>query len=198
MFDFFKKKRWICDEAVSYLMSLPKLYRVYYTVNCNGRSTNFLFRDENGKAADNIDWFAKDVKGLAIQYQEDGEIKNCYIDEYIGKDYIPYIQEHFDKFLAKYPPSKSNVNSAQLYDMQFKLREEIERVTNVRGAYDGKDIVYNLSGITSEERDHVVNLLRRLDKSCVPVTVLISVTGATDEEIGATLNELAMLENDCV
>ena len=196
MFNNLFKRRWISDEAIDYLLGLPKMFRVYYTKNVNGSNIKFLIRDEDGNMVADVDWFAKGVNGIALQYQEDGEIVSRYISDYVGKETIPYLKGKFDKFVAKYPSTKSKVKSDSLYNMQHKLRKEIERVTNVRGAYDGKDIVYNLSGITQSDRDSVIDLLRRMDNSCVPVTVMITMSGATDEEIGSTLNELAMTESE--
>ena len=172
------------------------MFRVYYTKNVNGSNIKFLIRDEDGNMVADVDWYAKGVNSIALQYQEDGEIISRYVSKYVDSTYIPYIKDKFDKFIAKYPSTKSKVKADSLYTMQHKLRKEIERVTNVRGAYDGKDIVYNLSGITQAERDSVIDLLRRMDNSCIPVTVMITVSGATDEEIGATLNELAMTESE--
>lgn len=196
MFNNLFKRRWISDEAIDYLLSLPKMFRVYYTKNVNGSNIKFLIRDEDGNMVADVDWYAKGVNSIALQYQEDGEIISRYVSKYVDSTYIPYLKDKFDKFIAKYPSTKSKVKSDSLYTMQRKLRKEIERVTNVKGAYDGKDIVYNLSGITQSERDSVIDVLRRLDNSCIPVTVMITVSGATDEEIGATLNELAMTESE--
>jgi hypothetical protein len=194
MYKNFFKRRWISQEVFDYLVSLPKMFRVYYTVDVNGCNIEYTIRDEDGFVMKDIELNARRVTGIGIQYQEDGFRESYSVFEYLDKNYVPFIKAKFDKFIAKYPSTKSDLKAKELYELQHKLRNEIERVTSVKTAYDGKNLIFNLAGISQEARERVVNLVRRLDDSCVPVTLCITMSGATDEEIGATLNELAMYE----
>ena len=194
MYTNFFKRSWISQEVLDYLVSLPKMFRVFYTVDVNGRNIEHTIRNEDGEVAKDIELNARRVAGIGIQYQEDGFKETYSVFEYLDKGYVPFIKAKFDKFIAKYPATKSTLKAKELYELQHKLRHEIERVTGVQTAYDGKNLVFNLAGISQDARERVVNLVRRLDNSCVPVSLFITMAGATDEEIGATLNELAMYE----
>lgn len=194
MYKNFFKRRWISQEVFDYLVSVPKMFRVFYTVDVNGCSVDYPIRDEDGNVAKDIELNARRVTSVGIKYQEDGFSENYAVCEYLDKSYVPFIKRKFDKFIAKYPSTNSDLTSKELYALQHKLRHEIERVTGVQTAYDGKNLIFNLAGISQEARERVVDLARRLDKSCVPVSLFITVAGATDEEIGATLNELGMYE----
>lgn len=186
-------REWIKTEVVDYLMTIPELFRIFYTVDANGREIDITIRDENGELQD-FDRRHRNVIGIGIQYQEDGFAEVYSVNGIIDSERIPYMKEKFGKFIKKYPETASKLKARHLYGMQCSLRKEIERITNVIGAYDGKNIVYNLGALNPDARNRVLDTIRRFGKDCVSTTLMVTISGSTDEEIGATLNELAMSE----
>lgn len=195
MFTNFFKRRWICQKAVEYIRNLPKMFRVYYTIDVNGRHIDFDIRDEDGNMRDDVDWYCKKVVGIGIQFHEDGFRETYYLKDVLDQFTLQYVKKCFERVIGMCPKSECRVSSKALYAMQAGIRKEIERTTFVTGAYDGKDIVYNLSAIDQAHRDRIVDVLRRLGSDCVDVSVVIHISGATDEQIGATMDELAMVES---
>ena len=194
MFKNIFKRCWIAEEVVRYLESLPRFFRVSYTVDVGGRSVKFPIRDEDGNLYD-FNRHDRRVTGIVVNYQDnDYGCETYYVDDIVDAKCIPYMKEKFDKLFERFPVSKAKIKAKHLYDMQCKLRKEIERVTKVVGAYDGKDIVYNLGALDDAHRNSILDTVRRLGNDCVSTTLLITVSGSTDEEIGATLNELAMVD----
>lgn len=190
----FKKSPWITQEVIDYLMSLPAIYQIFYVVRINKDFTSpFLFRDDDGKLIANL--YERNVIAIRIQYQEDGLFEDCGFSKTLDKYYLPYMKEKFEKFLAKHPTTQSNVKPKDLYMMQYTLRDSIERVTGVRGMYsDGKDINIAVNNLPLENRKRLADFITRLDDKCVTVFMDIVISGATDEEIGATADELALFE----
>lgn len=196
MFRNIFKRCWIADEVVRYLADLPKFFRVSYTIDVDGRSIKFLIRDEDGHLYD-FDRHDRRVTGIIVNYQDDEfGCETYYVNDIVDASCLPYMKEKFDKLFQRFPVSKSKIKAKHLYDMQCKLRKEIERITKVTGAYDGKDIVYNLGALDLEHRNRILDTVKRFGSDCVSTTLLITVTGTTDEEIGATLDELAMVDAD--
>ena len=79
--------------------------------------------------------------------------------------------------------------------MQYTLRDSIERATGVRGIYnDDKDIILELNRLPFEARKRLADFVMRLDDKCIPVSMSIIISGSTDEQIGATADELALFE----
>lgn len=194
MFKNIFKRCWIADDVVSYLESLPRFFRVSYTVDVGGRNIQLPIRDEDGKLYD-FNRHDRRVTGIVVSYQEnDYGCETYYVDDVIDSRCIPYMKEKFDKLFERFPVSNAKIKAKHLYEMQCKLRKEIERVTKVVGAYDGKDIVYNLGAIDAEHRSRILDTVSRFGSDCVSTTLLITVSGSTDEEIGATLGELAMVD----
>jgi len=190
----FKKSPWITQEVIDYLMSLPAIYQILYVVRINKDfSSPFPFRDNDGKMVANL--YERNVIAIRIQYQEDGLFEDCGFGRLLDKSYIPYIKEKFEKLVAMYPSTQSNVKPKDLYMMQYTLRDSIERVTGVRGIFgDEKDVVIELNRLPFETRKRLAEFIMRLDDKCVPVSMNIIISGATDEEIGATADELALFE----
>ena len=194
MFKNFFKRCWITDEVVNYLQSLPKFFRVSYTIDVDGREIKFPIRDEDGNMFD-FDRHDRRVTGIVVSYQEDYfGCETYYVNDIVDASCLPHMKEKFDKIFHRFPVSQAKIKAKHLYDMQCKLRKEIERITRVDGAYDGKDIVYNLGAMDTEHRNRILDTVSRFGKDCVSTTLLIAITGSTDEEIGATLDELAMVE----
>lgn len=194
MYRNFFKRRWICQEAVDYLMSLPKMYRVYYMVQSGNDLHKLLIRDEDCVQSAILDWKDSNVVCIGVQYQEDGFSEYYHVNGYIDQSDVSRMKETFDKFIAKYTATNSALDMKSLYSMQHQLRTEIERVCGVQCAYDGKDLIYNLTGISQEGKERVLDMVRRFNKDCVEVAMIITIAGSTDERIGSTLDELAMYE----
>jgi hypothetical protein len=194
MFRNFFKRLWITQEVVDYLQSIPKYFRVFYTIKVNKNIIKFPIRDEDGTLYD-FDRYDRRVTGIVVSYQdfECGEM-TYYVDGVVDKSDLRYLKERFEKFVKNYPITKSSLKVKELYEMQCQLRKKIESVTKTVGAYDGKDIVYNLSAIDTEHRKRILDTVARLGNDCVETTLQITISGSTDEEIGATLDELALIE----
>lgn len=190
------RKGWISQSVIDYLATIPTLFRVFYTINLNGNNFRVPLRDENGKFFDFNKYETDPVVGIGIQYQEDGFSDTYYFDGIVGDDNIPFMRDKFNTFIDKYPKTASTLAAAKLYNMQHELRKAIEKVTGAVGAYDGKNIVYSLSDIKPELRDSILETIRRFDKDCVHPMLMIAVGGSTDEQIGATMNELALIETE--
>lgn len=190
----FKKNPWITQEVIDYLMSLPAIYQIFYVVRINKDFTSpFLFRDENGKMVANL--YEHNVIAIRIQYQEDGLYEDYGFGKTLDKYYIPYIKKKFESFFAMHPTTQSNVKPKDLYMMQYTLRDSIERATGVRGIYnDDKDIILELNRLPFEARKRLADFVMRLDDKCIPVSMSIIISGSTDEQIGATADELALFE----
>lgn len=188
------KRQWITQEVIDYLMSLPMLYQVLYVVRVNGNgSTSFLFRDDDGKMVANI--HERNVIAVRIQYQEDPFYEDCPVGKILDKQSLPYMKRIFGNFMACRPTTQSDVKPKDLYMMQYTLRDSIERVTGVRGIYsDSKDITIELNRQPFENRKKFADFIARLDEKCVNVFVRVVISGATDEHVGATSDELALYE----
>lgn len=195
MFEFLFGRPWISQEVIDYLNTIPRMFRIYYVVSEHGQDCRFLMRDEDMVWATFDRNERRRVTSICIQFQEDGFSEYYFLDKSrIDAGNVPYIKEKFDSFIKKYPKTHSKIKANSLYETQRKLRHEVERVTGVIGAYDGKDIVINLNGISEESRCRVLDVVKRFGKDCLATTLMITLAGATDEEIGATLSELAMVE----
>lgn len=193
MYRNFFKRKWMSFDVLDYIVSIPLMFKVGYTVR--GDSTFHLIRNEDGVLyAD--DFNERNVEELVIQYQEDGLTMNYLVYEPLDKSHIPYIKERFNRLIKNHPSTKIKVKSKDLYSMQMKLRQEIEKVTNIKTPYDGKDLIINLNGSEQCVRDRLCPLLQRLGNCCVPVTVLIHLAGTPVEEIDSTMDEIAMYELD--
>ena len=188
------KHQWITQEVIDYLMSIPQIYQILYVVRINKDfSSSFLFRDDDGKLVANL--YERNVTAIRIQYQEDGLFEDCGFGKTLDKFYIPYMKQKFGRFFAMFPTTQSNMKPKDLYMMQYTLRDSIERATGVRGLYnDDKDIILHLNSIPFEIRKRIANFIARLDDKCVSVGLNIIISGATDEKIGATADELALFE----
>lgn len=194
MFKNFFKRKWITDEVVNYLCTLPRYFRISYTINANGHIVKFTIRDEDCKLMD-FNQYDRRVTGIVVEYQDFSlGGMTYYVDDVVTQKDIPYLREKFDEFVKKFPISKSSVKAKELYDMQCQLREKIESVTGAVGAYDGKDLIYNLSAIDGSTRQRILDTVARFGKGCVETMLMITISGSTDEEMGSTMDELALIE----
>ena len=69
MFKNIFKRCWIAEEVVRYLESLPRFFRVSYTVDVGGRSVKFPIRDEDGNLYDAWDSSSEPI--LFVWYRKD-------------------------------------------------------------------------------------------------------------------------------
>lgn len=195
MYKNFFKRQWIGQDMIDYIKSLPRLFRVTYEVAVGGRSVSFPLRDEDGNiVAGDDDFHAQNVVSLTIHYQQEGDCERIGVFGKLDKDDLNLFKKAFAKLENECPKSNSKVRAKSLHAMQQQLRDEIERVTRTESFYKGKNLLINLSGANQLYRDRMVPLLLRLGENCVPVTVSIDIANATEEQIGATLDELSMYE----
>jgi len=195
MYKNFFGRQWIGQEMIDYIKSLPKLYRVTYETLVGGRTLSFPIRDEDGNIlADDNDFHARNVVSLTVHYQRMGGSEYIGVFGKLDGDDLELFKKAFARLERDYPKSTSTVSAKSLHEMQLQLREEIERITRTGSPHEGTNMLINLNGASQLFRDRIVPLLLRLGDNCVPVTVSIDMTNATEEQIGATLTELAMYE----
>ena len=125
MFKNIFKRCWIAEEVVRYLESLPRFFRVSYTVDVGGRSVKFPIRDEDGNLYD-FNRHDRRVTGIVVNYQDnDYGCETYYVDDIVDAKCIPYMKEKFDKLFERFPVSKAKIKAKHLYDMQCKLRKRV-------------------------------------------------------------------------
>ena len=199
MVGIFKRKPWIDDKSVDYLMGISPLFTIKYCALVNGTRIKYNFRNERGELV--ADLFTENVVEISIHYQESGMLEVFPV----GKEGIAEsrnlgaLKAIFDKFIGQYPKTKSNFSVEELHKMQKELHDQIERIVNVYGWDKPKESKSNniniyLNSIKPEYRERLMDFLVRLDKCSIPVTITLGIDGTTDEMIGSTLNELALYE----
>ena len=199
MVGIFKRKPWIDDKSVDYLMGISPLFTIKYCTLVNGTRIKNNFRNERGELV--ADLFTENVVEISIHYQESGMLEVFPV----GKEGITEsrnlgaLKVIFDKFIDQYPKTKSNFSVEELHKMQKELQDQIERIVNVYGWDKPKESKSNniniyLNSIKPEYRERLMDFLVRLDKCSIPVTITLGIDGTTDEMIGSTLNELALYE----
>lgn len=189
------KRQWISQGVIDYLMSLPLMYRIFYRVQANkDYVASFLFRDNDGKLI--ADLFAQNVVGIDIHYQDALDNQRIYVDGTIGDDSLDYVKKKVAEFMEQFPATQSNLRLSTLLDMQYKLREKIEDAILVQAPKKGEDpnIDFCFNNLSPAGKRRVVEFLMRLDEKCIPVSLCMHITLTTDEQIGATLDEVAMYE----
>lgn len=198
MFSFFKKKPWVCDAAISYLMSISSLFTVEYTCLVNGRRIKLPFRNDVGEMVADI--YDKNVVEVAINYMGTGIPCCAFLNKgRLDEKSLANIKAMFDHFIAECPTTQSRSTVQELHRMHKGLHDQIEKIVNVYGWDKSKesksnDIKIYLNSIKPEYRARLMDFLIRLDKCSVPVTITVNIDSTTDEMIGSTLNELAMFE----
>lgn len=187
------KRQWITQDVIDYLMGLPLMYQIFYRVQTNKNYVaSFLFRDDAGKLI--ADLYAKDVIGIDVRNQDDTDCARIYVDGRTDEDTLPLAKKLVEAYMAQQPKTRSNLQASELESMQYKLREAIENALHLIIPEGGKNIALNFGMLPPEYKRRVVDLLQRLDGNCVPVTIYIDTMMSTDEEIGATLDEITMYE----
>ncbi len=198
MFSFFKKKTWVCDAAISYLMSISSLFTVEYTCLVNGRRIKLPFRNDVGEMVADI--YDKNVVEVAINYMGTGVPCCAFINKgRLDESTLANVKAMFDHFIAECPATQSRSTVQELHLMHKGLHDQIEKIVNVYGWDKSKesksnDIKIYLNSIKPEYRVRLMDFLIRLDKCSVPVTITVNIDSTTDEMVGSTLNELAMFE----
>ena len=195
MYKNFFKRQWIGHDMIDYIKTLPKYYRVTYEVAVGGRSVSFPLRDEDGNiVAGDDDFHARNVVSLTVHYQQHGDNERIGVFGKLDKTDLDLFRKAFERLEKDYPKSDSQVKAKSLHEMQQQLRDEIEHITKTESYHKGPNLLINWTGASQLYRDRMAPLLQRLGENCVPVTVSIDMTNATDEQICATLDELSMYE----
>ena len=189
----FFKRQWISQEVIDYLMGLPPMYRIFYRVRTNkDYVASFLFRDDAGKLV--ADLYAKDVIGIDVKNQDDPDCARIYVEGRTDEYTLSLAKKVVGAYMAQQPKTQSDLNAGELESMQYKLREAIEKALHLIIPDGDKNIALNFGMLSPEYKRRVVDLLLRFDGNCVPVTINIDTMMSTDEEIGATLDEITMYE----
>ena len=190
------KRQWISRDVVDYLMSIPPTFQVFYEVRTTKEHlTSFLFRDGEGKMV--ADLYAENVESVAIVYQGDWYDKRYFVHGRLDGTSLPRLKKVLEGHISKFPTTRSRVQLIGLSSMQDRLRDAIEDSTGVIGYHpeeEDKDYVLNFGALPPDAKRRVADFIMRLDRECVPVTLTISLRGATEEQIGATLDEIVMYE----
>ena len=187
------KRQWISQEVIDYLMGLPLMYRIFYRVRTSkDYVASFLFRDDAGKLV--ADLYAKHVIGIDVRNQDDPDCARICVEGRTDDFTLRLAKKVVGEYMAQQPKTQSNLNAGELESMQYKLREAIENALRLIIPDGGKNIALNFGMLPLEYKRRVVDLLLRFDGNCVPVTINIDTMMSTDEEIGATLDEIAMYE----
>ena len=190
------KRQWISQDVIDYLMGLPPTFQIFYEVRTTKKHlTSFLFRDGEGKMV--ADLYAENVESVAILYQGDWYDKRYFVHGRLDGSSLPRLKNVLQEHISKFPATQSKVQLNALSSMQAKLRDVIEDATKVIGYHpeeDDKDYVLNFGALPPDAKRRVADFIIRLDKECVPVTLTVSLRGVTEEQIGATLDEIAMYE----
>lgn len=194
------KKRWIkSQEVIDYLLSLPKMYHVFFRINCKGQEMPFPLRNENGDNGLLTKFNERNVVGLFISYQDLGEEMILRVDEPVDKYDLPAIRRHVEEYIAKMDSaSKYDYSPKRLHDMQRKLRDKIESIVGFHvideEKYEDNTILLRLSNMTPEIRRRILDFACRLSDDSVPAFLQISLDGSTVEQLDATATELDMFE----
>lgn len=194
------RRRWIkSQEVIDYLLSIPKMYHVYFKLDCDGIAMPFPLRDENKNNELLTEFRERDVEGIYISYQDMGEDLLIHVNRQIDKYDLPHIRENVEKYMAKWnKKSKYDFSPKQLFDMQRKLRDQIESIVGFHvideEKYDDNTILLRLSNMTPEKRRRLLDYVCRLSDDAVPAFLQISLDGATVEQLDATATELDMFE----
>lgn len=189
----FFKRQWISQEVIDYLMGLPPMYRIFYRVRTNkDYVASFLFRDDAGKLV--ADLYAKNVIGIDVRNQDDPDCARIYVEGRTDEYTLSLAKKVVGAYMAQQPKTQSDLNAGELESMQYKLREAIEKALHLIIPDGDKNIALNFGMLSPEYKRRVADLLLRFDGNCVPVTINIDTMMSTDEEIGATLDEIAMYE----
>lgn len=198
MFIFLKKKRktWIDQPVVDYLMSLNPLFVIYYTAKVGDSPIKFIFRDENGKFI--ADVHQKNVVSISLEYQ--GQYPAFYYPLFskLNAKRLPRLNKIIDEEVSKYPTSQNHLGLRQLREVQSKFKKQIENTLQISSYKDNdsssknNDVHINYNTLNSEQRNHLTHFLKRIDNKCIGVTVTIHMNSATEEEIYSTQTELDM------
>ena len=196
-----KKKPWIDQAGIDFLMSLDPLFIIYYEVEVGGNTIKMKFRDDSGKFI--ADTVRNDVTAILLDH-----LPYISVIRYpllaggrLQESDIPTLKKQIDQVLEILPTTKSTLSLADLRQQQKHLHDEIEKTVNVYGwrnpeGSKSNNIRVLLNSLNSESRFRLVDLLSRLDGSSFKVHIAVDIDSAMDEEIGATLNELALYEQE--
>ena len=196
-----KKKTWIDQASIDYLMSLDPLFTIYYEIDVNGNPIKMKFRDDSGKFI--ADTRRNDVTAIVMDHMPYISVVRYPLlaGGRLQESDIPTLKNLVDKVLEILPTSQSGLSMADLRQEQKNLHNEIQKTLNLYGWDNPKGVKSNnirivLNFMNSESRFRLVEFLSRLDKSSVKVHIAVDIDSAMDEEIGATLNELALYEQE--
>ena len=195
---FFGKKRWICEEAVQYLLSLKPIYYVNVNMNVDGRSFSYPFRSDSGELM--VDLYDRNVASVDVDYMKNGcPILRIYVGkEGLEKSRFPDVKEKVEDYMSRFPSTQSNANLKQLHEMQEGLRSALCDSMKIDFVRDDKDefssIFIDFSKLSPEQKKRVCDLVCNLDGDAVDVSMHIMVGGCDEERIYATLEELALYD----
>lgn len=196
-----KKKPWIGQAGIDFLMSLDPLFIIYYEVDVGGNTVKMKFRDDSGMFI--ADTNRSDVTAIILDHLPYISVIRYPLltGNRLQESDIPTLKKQIDQVLEILPTTKSTLSLADLRQEQKHLHDEIEKTVNVYGwrnpeGSKSNNICILLNSLNPASRFRLVDFLSRLDGSSVKVHIAVDIDSAMDEEIGATLNELALYEQE--
>ena len=195
---FHKKKRWICEEVQTCLLSLPPVYDILVKKDYGSTVLRLPFRDDEGKIL--VDPYESNIVGIEIDYMKNG----FWIETiYVGKKGIEtqdaaYIKSRIEKYVARFPITHGTANLKQLGEMREKLRSVIfdsMGINFVRKEWDNSPSIHiNFTALSPEQKMQVFDVISELDGETVGVSVNIGILGCDEERMYATLDRLALID----
>ena len=195
---FRRKKRWICEELVQYLLALNPVFYISVKRCVNGATANFPFRDDDGKLL--IDVYDRDAVCIDVDYMKTGfPVETIYVGkESIESRRFPDIKEKLDKYVSKFPKTNWNTGLKQLTEMREQLRTALCNsmgINFIRGEYNNSpSIGIGFSALSPEAKRRVCDLICNLDNDAVKITMNIILDGINAEQIYATLDQLSLYD----
>ena len=195
---FRRKKRWICEELVQYLLALNPVFYISVKRCVNGATANFPFRDDDGKLL--IDIYDRDAVCIDVDYMKTGfPVETIYVGkESIESRRFPDIKEKLDKYVSKFPKTNWNTGLKQLTEMREQLRTALCNsmgINFIRGEYNNSpSIGIGFSALSPEAKRRVCDLICNLDNDAVKITMNIILDGINAEQIYATLDQLSLYD----
>ena len=195
---FRRKKRWICEELVQYLLALNPVFYISVKRCVNGATANFPFRDDDGKLL--IDVYDRDAVCIDVDYMKTGfPVETIYVGkESIESRRFPDIKEKLDKYVSKFPKTNWNTGLKQLTEMREQLRTALCNsmgINFIRSEYSkSPSISAYCSTLSPEEKRRICDVICNLDSDAIDITINFHLHSINAEKIYATLDQLALYD----
>lgn len=195
-------KQWIkSPKLISYLLTIPRMYRISMVLNCDGVDTPFPIRDEEGDMKLLTVFREHNVVSIDIEYQNLVRETVINVNRQLDEFDLPYIEKKVNAFMQKYGRETGHdLSTGQLAKMQRSFRDHVEKTIGFRiqgeEEYPDSNIAVRLSNMDENTRRRFLDYVCRLSDKSVPVVVQFLVDGSTVEEIDNANTELDMFETE--